>query len=169
MSPTFTHRLEILSNIAVIVAAVAVCFSVARQYLPSPSATTSESFRDKTLNMASITLTPATQNVVLVLSQSCRFCEEEMPFYRTLGEIAVRAKTHVYAMFPPTENEPDKYLERHSVRTDGVVSGRLDGVGVRGTPTLLLVDANGKIERAWVGALNDAQEKGVLQAIQRTL
>jgi peroxiredoxin len=92
-----------------------------------------------------------------------------MPFYHTLGEIRARANTHVYAVFPPAETESDKYLERHEVRTDGVVLARLDAVGVKATPTLMVVDAKGKIERAWVGTLNDAQKLEVLRTIEHGL
>jgi peroxiredoxin len=169
VSSTLTRKLEILSNVAVTIAAIAVCVTLARQYFPGEVPGSPESFQGKSVNMASITATPGNRNVVLALSQTCRFCEQEMPFYRNLSALAARAKTHVYAVFPPSEKESDKYLERHSVRTDGVTSTALDAIGVRGTPTLLLIDATGKIERAWVGALTDAQEKEVLQTVQRGL
>jgi peroxiredoxin len=152
--------------VAVIAAAAAVCLVVARQYATGASPGTPESFRGKTVNLASITSSPSSRNVVLALSQSCHFCQDEMPFYRTLGESARGTKTHVYAVFPPAETASDQFLASRSVRVDGVASETLGALGVRGTPTVLVVDAKGKIERAWVGALNDAQKQELLQTVQ---
>jgi hypothetical protein len=166
VSSTFTRKLEVLSNLAVVVAAAAVCLVVGRQYVTGAPSGTPETFRGRTVNLASITSSPSSRNVVLALSQSCHFCQDEMPFYHTLGEAARGTKTHVYAVFPPAETGSDTYLASRSVRVDGVASERLDALGVRGTPTVLVVDAKGKIARAWVGALNDAQKQEVLQTVQ---
>jgi hypothetical protein len=164
---TLARKFEILSDIAVIVAAVAVCVVLVRGQLQPDRQPTAASLQGKTVDMKSITATPAARNVVLAISQTCHFCQEEMPFYRNLSERAAHANTHVYAVFPPGETESERYLGRQSVRTDGVVSRKLADLGVWGTPTLMLVNARGEIERAWVGALNGAQEQEVLQAIQR--
>jgi hypothetical protein len=42
-----------------------------------------------------------------------------------------------------------------------VVQSRLDSIGVSGTPTLLLVDSNGKVQQAWVGKLDDQGQRQV--------
>jgi hypothetical protein len=42
-----------------------------------------------------------------------------------------------------------------------VVSASLDDVHVEATPTLLLVDAHGKVEKSWVGQLDDSGQKQV--------
>lgn len=172
MSSTLTRKLEDLSNIAVVVAAIVVCVVLVRNQLhssqlrPNPLGSPS-SLEGKTIDLAAITAVPAERNVLLVISQTCHFCEEEMPFYRDIGEAAVQVSARVYAVFPPGQAEPDKFLSARSVRTDGVVIHAFDKLGVRGTPTLLVVDDRGKIERAWVGALNLAQEKEVLQVVRR--
>ena len=166
MPSTLTRKLEILSNIAVTVAAVVVCAVLIRGQMQPDGPPAHESLQGKSVDIETITATPAERNVVLAISQTCHFCQKEMPFYRNLGELAARTQAHVYAVFPPGEKESEKYLGGQSVRTDGVVSQKLADLGVWGTPTLLLVDAKGKIERAWVGALSEAQEEEVLQAIQ---
>jgi hypothetical protein len=171
VSSTFTRKLENLSNIAVVVAAIVVCVVLVRNQLhpneqPNPLGSPS-SFEGKTIDLAGITAAPAERNVLLALSQTCHFCEEEMPFYRHVSEAAAQASAQVHAVFPPGQAEPEKFLSARSVRTDSVVTHAFEKLGVRGTPTLLVVDAHGKIERAWVGALSPAQEKEVLQVLQR--
>jgi hypothetical protein len=159
-------RLESLSNIAVIVAAVALCVVLVRSQWPSDQSGSPQALEGSTIDIAALTSAPAKRNLVMVLSQTCHFCEKEMPFYRSLGELKLDGKAALVAVFPPNEPEPAKFLAARSVRADHVVNSPLAGLQIRGTPTLLLVDANGKIERAWVGALAPDGHKEVLESLQ---
>jgi hypothetical protein len=60
-------------------------------------------------------------------------------------------------VFPPHEQEPAKFLAARSVRADHVVSSPLSGLQIRGTPTLLLVDAKGEREMATADKLSLAR------------
>lgn len=165
MSSPLTRKLEILSNVAVVVAAIALCVVlVRREWFPPPQPGSPESLQGSIINIAALTPEPAERNLVLVLSQTCRFCEQEMPFYQSLSE-QLRGHASLLALFPPGEKEPEKYLASRSVHVDRVVSGSYMELGVRGTPTLLLVDARGKIKRAWVGALAPEQHKDVIESV----
>ena len=42
-----------------------------------------------------------------------------------------------------------------------VISAPLNATGVSATPTLLLVDGHGKVEKAWIGKLDDVGQKQV--------
>jgi thioredoxin-related protein len=162
-----THsKLEALSNIAVIVAAVALCVVLVRNQWPSAQPGSPAALEGSTINIASLISAPAKRNLVMVLSQTCHFCEKEMPFYRSLGELDLAGKASLVVVFPPNEPEPAKFLAARSVRADHVVNSPLSGLQIPGTPTLLLVDAKGKVERAWVGALPPDKHKEVLESLQ---
>src|SRR5687767_3639513 len=108
-------KLESLSNIAVIVAAVALCVVLVRNQWPSDQPGSPASLEGSTINLASLTTSPAKKNLVLVVSQTCHFCEQEMPFYRSLGELKLDGKASLIVVFPPHEQEPAKFLAARSV------------------------------------------------------
>lgn len=159
-------KLESLSNIAVIVAAVALCVVLVRNQWPAQQPGGPQSLEGGTIRIASLASMPAKKNLVMVISQTCHFCEKEMPFYRSLGELDLEGKASLVVVFPPNEPEPAKFLAARSVRADHVVNSPLSGLQIRGTPTLLLVDEKGKVERAWVGALPEDKHREVIESLQ---
>jgi thiol-disulfide isomerase/thioredoxin len=165
-----------LSNVAVIVAAIAFVIVLVRHEWPGnaapPAMATAESLQGTTVNLASITPSPAKKNLVLFISETCHFCEQEMPFYRTLRE-KLPGQASFVAVFPPQEPEPAKFLEGKAVKVDHVAAPAaltaLTSIGVRGTPTLLLVDEHGKVEKAWIGAQPAGKHEEILQTVERSL
>jgi hypothetical protein len=115
-------KLESLSNIAVIVAAVALCVVLVRNQWPSEQPGSPQALEGSTIDLASLTSAPAKKNLVMVVSQTCHFCEQEMPFYRSLGELKLDGKASLIVVFPPQEKEPAKFLAARSVRADHVVN-----------------------------------------------
>jgi hypothetical protein len=53
------------------------------------------------------------------------------------------------------------------VTIDGVFSQPLDSLKVTGTPTLLLLDSNGRVARAWVGQLTPQGEEELIAAVEK--
>jgi len=66
---------------------------------------------------------------------------------------------------PQPVEAAQEYLKSMGIITDEVRQLGLDSIGVRGTPTLLLVNSSGVVERAWVGKLNRDQEQAVLDVL----
>ncbi|MGD0097117.1 MAG: hypothetical protein ABSB60_11525 [Terracidiphilus sp.] len=61
-----------------------------------------------------------------------------------------------------------KWLDRTAdagVQTEHVVKAVPNSLGVRGTPTVLLVDDKGKIKNVWVGHLDEAGQKQLLSTV----
>lgn len=104
-------------------------------------------------------------NLVLALSTTCHFCAESTPFYRDL--VAKCSKNHVQtiAVFPQPVAEASSYLEKNKVHVDRIVSMSLARAQISGTPTLILVDENGKVQDVWVGKLSSEREKEVFSRI----
>ncbi len=65
---------------------------------------------------------------------------------------------------PESVEQGREYLKKLNVKIDTVYENPLDSIGVRGTPTLLLVDENGVIINSWVGKLNGERESQVLRS-----
>jgi hypothetical protein len=103
------------------------------------------------------------QTLLLAISSSCHFCTDSAPFYRRLTQN--RGGTRIVAVLPQSTQEGQEYLKRLGVSIGEVRQLGLDRVGVRGTPTLLLVDEAGVVTKSWVGQLSPDQEKEVLSRL----
>ncbi len=167
MSAHVTSKLESASNVAVTIAAMALVAVLARREWPNPQPGSAASLQGATLNLASLTTAPAKRNLIMFVSETCPFCEKEMPFYRSLrGKLPIDAS--LIAVFPMNQRAPTRFLAMHSVKVDHVVSSdSLIGIGVTRTPTLLLVDDHGRVKRAWVGAQSDAEHRDILASVAR--
>jgi len=64
--------------------------------------------------------------------------------------------------------EAQDYLNRLGVSVDEVRQASLAEFGVRGTPTLLLVDDSGIVKNFWIGKIPLEQETDVLEALKGT-
>jgi thiol-disulfide isomerase/thioredoxin len=104
------------------------------------------------------------KSFVLAISTTCHFCKDSMPFYRELS-MKTQGKVDLIAVLPQKVDEANVFLGSSSVMATKVVSASLDTLGVTGTPTLLLVDSQGKVQKEWMGELNDEQKKQVFAEI----
>jgi hypothetical protein len=65
-------------------------------------------------------------------------------------------------VLPQTVEESKAFLDQLGVQVDAILQGSLANIGVRGTPTLLLVNEAGVITEAWPGKLPPRDEEAVL-------
>lgn len=69
------------------------------------------------------------------------------------------------ALVPQTAGEGQAYLKKLGVDINDVRQVSFGGLGVSGTPTLILVDGGGKVAAAWVGALPADKEDEVISRL----
>lgn len=107
---------------------------------------------------------------VLVLSKDCSFCAASAPFYRRLGAIRSSAPDDfgIAAYFPEREGPGAgaEYLAKNAVAVDAVQAVDLASVGVKVTPTLLLLDGSRKVVRAWSGVLSPDDQEKVISSLK---
>ncbi len=105
--------------------------------------------------------------MVLALSNKCHFCTESAPFYQRLsGELTQRENVRLVAVFPQEVSEAQQYLSGLGVQIGDIRKATLNSIGVNGTPTLIIVDSNGKVKQSWVGRLSAERESEVLRHVQ---
>jgi hypothetical protein len=105
------------------------------------------------------------QTLLLVLREGCHFCSDSAEFYQRLVKAQGRhANAKLVAVLPGTIDDSRKYLNNLGVLIDDIRQAQLDAVGVRGTPTLLLVNDKGTITKSWVGRLPTDKEAEVISA-----
>jgi thiol-disulfide isomerase/thioredoxin len=108
------------------------------------------------------------KTLVLAIRIGCHYCEASMPFYESLSQLAAAHKLHVHllAVMPDSREQATTLLRSKSIVMDASYDNRLTDLGIEGTPTLLLVDAQGKVYREWEGQLASRQQQDVIAAIE---
>jgi hypothetical protein len=99
----------------------------------------------------------AARHVVLLVHSGCRFCKEEMPFYRELVTAAESAGVRVHIAGSEDQATLRAYAEAEGLFVTSVFPEvAIDGL--RSTPTVLVADAAGLVERTWQGVMSDRQK-----------
>lgn len=107
-------------------------------------------------------------SLLLLLKNGCEFCEESMPFYRQLGALAEHNQTNVFiaAVVPDGPTTARVMLKLHNVDVPIFPSISLRQLRIRGTPTLLLINREGVVQRIWIGKLPPNVEGEVISTIK---
>jgi hypothetical protein len=106
------------------------------------------------------------QTLLLVLRDGCHFCSDSAGFYqRLLKEQGAKAQTKFVAVLPGSIDDSHKYLASLGVPIREVKQESLSALGVRGTPTLLMVNEKGVVTKSWIGRLSASKEIEVIEAV----
>lgn len=109
------------------------------------------------------------KTLVLAIRKGCHFCESSLPFYKRLGDLekSNTLHAHVVAVMPDDPTDGATVLNSAGIAVEGVFGQRLDSMQVSGTPTLLLLDASGRVKHAWLGLLTPEQENAMIAAVEK--
>jgi hypothetical protein len=99
------------------------------------------------------------------MSTQCIYCSESIPFYQQIiAAQRANVSLRTAAIFPNTTDEVAQYAQQKQLNTQFIAGIDLSSINVSGTPTLILVDRNGKILNFWVGRLSEKGEQEVINA-----
>lgn len=169
MAGKFTRTIEITTNIAIITVAVLLSVVLVKNYLlsgPTPNAPEPPRPVPTGTKMAlqDVNWAANKRTLLMVLSDTCRYCTESADFYKKLAqERAKHDDLRMVAVLPQNVEAGKTYLNKLGVTVDEVRQSPLDAVGVRATPTLILVDDKGVVTGSWVGKLPAQNEAEVLK------
>jgi hypothetical protein len=110
------------------------------------------------------------KTVLLVVDSSCDLSAKSMPFYQRLIEATERAESgaRVVATSIESRDTVTAFLARHGVRPNMVATLPVLKNSVQRTPTILVVDSRGTLQRRWVGLLSKSEEDAVIASITAT-
>ena len=171
-----SQRLETTVNVVTLIAAVAILGTVAARFRgPTESPTNTQPFRvgEHVPVFQGLDFTRAKHTLLMVVRQDCRFCAESMPFYRRLPrgkavKLGATLENQIVALMLDDLPTATHYVQSNALSIDAVVAippSRKSDLRVKGTPTLLLVDGTGLIQRLWVGKLSPEREREVIDAL----
>ena len=106
--------------------------------------------------------------MVLSLSTKCGYCQDSLPFYKRLIEEHRKSadSPSLVALFPNSEMEVNEYKRQNQLDVKSVANVNPSSLNLKGTPTLILVDAEGKVSDVWVGKLSTNDEQQVISRLQ---
>ena len=173
---SLSGKIETAANAATIVIAVLISIVLVKTYvLPKPASQQSsvvfvpDVVRGKKIDghLMGVDWAKNHRTLVLAISTTCHFCKDSVPFYRKLGAAEKGVKT--VAVLPQSIIESQQYLSDAGVHVDEVKQVSLNALGVRATPTLLLVDDSGAVTDVWIGKLQPDLENQVLTAVEKKI
>lgn len=155
----------------VVIAILAICLvaTTAWKYILKPDTAPQLSVPVNTrINLAGFDFQGSAKTLVLVLKKDCRFCSMSVPFYRRLlAESSGKPNLRIVAALPHSPEVSRRYLESLNLFVTDVKEVELAEIKVPATPTLLLLNNEGRVSASWVGMLSKDGEQEVLQTIDR--
>jgi peroxiredoxin len=164
-------RINLAVNVAIIAVVVLIGLVAAKNYLPSLRASNkNHDYRvaaGSNVSLPGVDWQKNGQTLLLILDTKCPHCTASAPFYRQLARAAAQNRgVQVVAVLPQDIQESKQYLSDLNVPIDQVRQSGFDVLGVQGTPTLILVNQNGRVEQSWAGKLPSEAETEVLKRMQ---
>ena len=171
-SPPPRNKLDTAANIAIIIACIVVVTYFTRNmfFQPKPPPPPGMAQKGETLKALQAVLPAGSdRTLVMAVAPGCHFCDESLPFYKQLIEERNQKQSpvKVIAAVPAQGAEETRNAEQAKFTgagftPDGMVNIEFASIKVPGTPTLMLVDKQGKVLDVWVGKLDPKGEKAVL-------
>ena len=106
----------------------------------------------------------AARTLVIVTRSSCPYCEQSAAFWQRLVDErdSKQSRVRIVAVSAEPIAVTQGFLQRHGLRVDNIVSTTLP---IRGTPTLVLVDAKGLVTNGWAGKPPPSAEEQIIEAV----
>ena len=162
-------RLELVANIAIIVVAITLVAVLAKRFIFTSSDQNDQVQSNVGTKIAQLDVdwSKSNKNLLLMISNSCRYCTESAPFYKRLvQERAQRNTFSLTAVLPQPVSEGRTYLNGLGVDIGEIKQVSPAAIRIRGTPTLLLVNSAGVVTDEWLGKLPPEKENEVLSRLQ---
>ena len=158
-------KLEAIANVVVIVVALAVGYVVLGRYVAAYRAPRWVAAGDRLGAIPNLDWSQHRHTLVLALNTGCHFCEQSVPFYQRLADTQESGggEVEIVAVFPNDAEMVRQFMTREDLRIRSVSAAPLEKLRVVATPTLILVDNKGRVERSWVGFLSSSEERDLIK------
>jgi hypothetical protein len=104
------------------------------------------------------------QTLMLIVSSTCHFCTQSMPFYKSLVHSHDSA-TRVVFVGREEEDVLRRYVASNGINDANVQHLSGDNWHIRGTPTAILCDSAGRVKKQWNGKPTSAAETEIRELV----
>lgn len=171
-APKKRFNLETVTNIAIIVLCIIASTVLVRNFFfaPKPPPRPGEAkVGDKIEAVKAVLPAGSQKTLVVAISPTCGYCTQSMPFYKKLMEERDRKGSPVKIVgvvpAPQAKAPEEEHMDAAGLKFDNLADVDFGAIKAPATPTLLLVDAAGTVEKIWVGKLDEKGEKQVLAVL----
>ena len=165
MTTSIKTKLEVGANVTVVLMALAVGGVVLTRYMESFRTSHSVEAGDRLGTVPGLDWHQHQHTLVLALNTGCHYCKESAPFYQKLAQ-AQRPRSndvHLVAAFPNTAEAVGQFTQQEGLNIPSVGGVPFEKLRVNATPTLILVNQSGQVEKVWIGVLTAKQEMDLLK------
>jgi hypothetical protein len=71
------------------------------------------------------------------------------------------------AVFPNSKTDVEQYVRQNDLQIEAVPESTLGELNVAATPTVILVDASGRVLDFWIGKLSPNEEQQLIAKVAR--
>ncbi len=168
------RRIEKVANLSIVLAAIVVLVAVVKRCDFSSNdrntagneLAVAELKVDDRLPLENVDWAKARRTVVLALSTECQYCIASVPFYhRITDELDRREDYLVLAILPQNTNEAERFLSNNRILVDEIRRISLPSLGIAITPTIILVNKAGVIEKLLIGELRGKDQDEIVATL----
>ncbi|HEX7331814.1 MAG TPA: hypothetical protein VF290_09950 [Pyrinomonadaceae bacterium] len=162
--------LDVTTNVVVVVFAVVAIGVLVKNYFAPQDVKSSVAIAKGSVfpEIAGTDYKQAPRTLILGLNVDCRYCTRSVPFYNSLAEARQEnaGKFNIVAAF--INKDPGlvkSYAEEKQLAVETIAGVELEKLGVRMTPTIILVDSAGTVLNSWRGELQPDDEREVFDSL----
>ena len=160
--------LERAAHISLIVASVIASAVLLRDHLQSRSSAAVRQLDGSVISLPGVEWPPQRRTVVLAISSRCRFCKDSAGFYHSLTTNRGPGDFQVVVLSRDPAGEIDTFLTGNGITVDRTIHDWPSRIGIAGTPTLLIVEPDGRVRNSFVGLLAPGEENKIRGILLQT-
>jgi thioredoxin-related protein len=163
----FKDKLEVATNVLIIIVVLLIGGTYLKSHL---------GHHDAELSVGEKINTPRgydwhrlAPTLVVAVRDGCVYCERSYPLYKRLEDLERdnHLKAHILMVMPDDSIRAAALLSSHGITSQTIAGTPLTDIKVSGTPTLLLVDADGRLLQSWIGELNASKADALIAQLRR--
>ena len=160
-------KIELGLNIAIAIAIVAIAGVVVKRTFFAEQVKTvnieaqAQQLLGTRINVPGADWAQNKKSLVFFLKKDCVYCDAVAPTYRQLISEAEKTDVKLIAILPNPVEVGRDYVQALNLPIANVQIGTLSTYKIPGTPTVMMVDAEGVVRGIWIGAA-PGQEKEML-------
>ena len=125
--------------------------------------------KDQVISLAKMDLSNNDRTLLVAMRVGCVYCERNVPSYRRLATLLKEGKLNakILVVMPDPQRIARAALGVYQLDLPLRAEMQLDQLKIASVPTILLVDPDGTVVRAWVGQLDKKSEEELISSVMR--
>lgn len=163
-----TQKIELTTNILIIVATLVITVAVIQKYFWGSSLNAPSRIQPTIgmkVDLPNTDLSNQPKTLILALQKGCHFCSESAPFYKRIIQSVSGKNIKLIAVLPNKIEDSQNYLNELGLSGIEIKQAPLDTVKASGTPTLILANDKGEVTDFWIGKLPVEKESEVINKL----